>query len=250
VDDELRATVERVRNVVTLGQRVRNENKLKVRQPLREAIVVVANDAERDAIDRFSDAIREELNVRELGFTQEPQKYVEFELVPNFRVLGPKLGKQVPACKKALAEADGSSLYTDMEERGKIVVELPDGPIELTPEEVEVRLAAREDFAAASGAGQVVVLDTRLDESLRREGLAREVINRIQRARKAMDLAYEARIGVRWTADGELAEAIEEHAARIAGETLAIRFDREDTAAGEHDAEIEGVRLGLFIDRA
>jgi isoleucyl-tRNA synthetase len=250
VDDELRATVERVRNVVTLGQRVRNENKLKVRQPLREAIVVVANDAERDAIDRFSDAIREELNVRELGFTQEPQKYVEFELVPNFRVLGPKLGKQVPACKKALAEADGSSLYTDMEERGKIVVELPDGPIELTPEEVEVRLAAREDFAAASGAGQVVVLDTRLDESLRREGLAREVINRIQRARKAMDLAYEARIGVRWTADGELAEAIEEHAARIAGETLATRFDREDTAAGEHDAEIEGVRLGLFIDRA
>ncbi len=250
VDDELRATVGRVRNVVALGQRVRNENKLKVRQPLAEAIVVVADDSERQAIDRFASAIREELNVRELGFTQEPQKYVEFELVPNFRVLGPKLGKQVPACKKALAEADGSALYTEMEDEGKIVIDLPDGPVELTPDEVEVRLAAREDFAAASGAGQVVVLDTRVDGSLRREGLAREVINRIQRARKSMDLAYEARIRVGWAADGELADAIEEHASRIAGETLATGFDRNEAASGDHDTEIEGARLGLAIDPA
>ena len=250
VDDELRRTMERVRNVVTLGQRVRNENKLKVRQPLAEAIVVVADDAERQAIDRFSTAIREELNVRELGFTQEPHKYVEFQLLPNFRVLGPKLGKQVPACKKALAEADGSALYVEMENAGKIVVQLPDGPVDLSADEVEVRLSAREDFAAASGAGQVVVLDTRLDGSLRREGLAREVINRIQRARKAMDLAYEARIEVSWTAEGELATAIEEHADRIAGETLATGFARGDAASSEHDTEIEGQALGLAIKSA
>ena len=250
VDDELRRTMERVRNVVTLGQRVRNENKLKVRQPLAEAIVVVADDAERQAIDRFSSAIREELNVRELGFTQEPRKYVEFQLLPNFRVLGPKLGKQVPACKKALGEADGSALYVEMEENGKIVVTLPDGPVDLTPEEVEVRLSAREDFAAASGDGQVVVLDTRLDDSLRREGLAREVINRIQRARKAMDLAYEARIDVSWTADGELGDAIEEHAKRIAGETLATGFSKSVSATSEHDTEIAGASLGLSIVEA
>ena len=251
VDDELRRTMERVRNVVTLGQRVRNENRLKVRQPLAEAIVVVADDTERQAIDRFASAIREELNVRELGFTQEPHKYVEFELLPNFRVLGPKLGKQVPACKKALSEADGSALYVEMEENEKIVVELPDGPIELTRDEVEVRLSAREDFAAASGAGQVVVIDTRVNDSLRREGLAREVINRIQRARKAMDLAYEARIEVSWNADGTLAEAIEEHAQRIATETLASSFAQggADTSS-EHDTEIEATRLGLEITQA
>jgi isoleucyl-tRNA synthetase len=251
VDDELRQTMERVRNVVTLGQRVRNENKLKVRQPLAEAIVVVADDAERRAIDGFASAIREELNVRELGFTQEPHKYVEFELVPNFRVLGPKLGKQVPACKKALAEADGSALYAEMEANEKIIVELPDGPIELTPAEVEVRLSAREDFAAASGAGQVVVLDTRVDDSLRREGLAREVINRIQRARKSMDLAYEARIEVSWNAEGDLAQAIAEHAARIAAETLATGFTQGGPgASSEHDAEIEGTPLALTITEA
>jgi len=248
VDDELRQTMERVRNVVTLGQRVRNENKLKVRQPLSEAIVVVADDAERQAIDRFSSAIREELNVRDLGFTQEPHKYVEFQLVPNFRLLGPKLGKQLPACKKALAEADGSALYMEMERNEKIVVQLPDGALELTPNEVEVRLSAREDFAAASGSGQVVVIDTRVDESLRREGLAREVINRVQRCRKAMDLAYEARIHVIWNADGDLAEAIEEHAARISAETLATVFARGGGGtSSEHDTEVDGAFLGLSI---
>ncbi|MGB8221138.1 MAG: isoleucine--tRNA ligase [Polyangiales bacterium] len=249
-DDGLRQTMARVRNVVTLGQRVRNENRLKVRQPLSEAIVVVANDVERQAIDRFASAIREELNVRELGFTQEPHKYVEFELVPNFRMLGPKLGKRVPACKAALAEADGSALYAEMERDGKVVVQLPDGAIELTPNEVEVRLSAREDFAAASGAGQVVVMDTRVDDSLRREGLAREVINRIQRSRKAMDLAYEARIRVTWHAEGELAEAIEEHAERIGAETLATVLERGGSAvSSEHDTKVEGASLGLLITR-
>jgi isoleucyl-tRNA synthetase len=247
VDEALRAAMDRVRNVVALGQRVRNENKLKVRQPLAEAIVVVADDTDRRGIDRFSDAIREELNVRALGFTQEPRKYVDFELLPNFRVLGPKLGKRVPACKEALAAADGSALFGEMEERGKIVIELPGGPVELTPDEVEVRLSAREDFAAASGSGQVVVLDTRIDDSLRREGLAREVINRIQRARKTMSLPYEARIEVEWTAEGELARAIEAHTDRIAGETLSATFVRAPQATSEHDTEVEGVRLGLAI---
>ncbi|MBT8483125.1 MAG: isoleucine--tRNA ligase [Myxococcales bacterium] len=250
IDEELRKTVGRVRNVVTLGQRVRNENKLKVRQPLAEAIIVVADDDERRGIDRFASAIREELNVRALGFTQEPHKYVEFELVPNFRVLGPKLGKQVPACKKALADADGSALYAEMEANEKIVVQLPNGPIELTASDVEVRLSAKDDFAAASGSGQVVVLDTRVDDSLRREGMAREVINRIQRARKTMDLPYEARIEVEWNAEGELAEAVEEHAARIARETLASGFVRAAEASGEHDTEIDGNPLTLSIDAA
>ena len=251
VDEALRATMDRVRNVVTLGQRVRNENKLKVRQPLAEAIIVVADDEERAAIDRFSVAIREELNVHALSFTQEPHKYVEFELVPNFRVLGPKLGQQVPACKKALAEADGSALYAEMESAGKITLALPAGPVDLTSDDVEVRLSAREDFAAASGGGQVVVLDTRVDESLRLEGLAREVINRIQRARKAMDLPYEARIEVRWDADGDLADAVEQHAQHIARETLATAFQRDGAeAGGDHDTEIEGAPLRLSITPA
>ena len=252
VNDGLRETVDRVRNVVTLGQRVRNENKLKVRQPLSEAIVVVADEVERDSINRFDRAIREELNVRKLSFTQEPGRFVEFDIVPNFRVLGPKLGKELPACKKALASANGSALYAELESEGKISIDLPSGAVDLLANEIEVRLKAREDFAAASGGGQVVVLDTRIDDDLRREGLAREVINRIQRARKTMDLPYESRIEVHWEADGELARAIEEYEARIAGETLATSFTRGGTPDGAelHHSQVEGTDLRLAIDRA
>ncbi|MEZ4249146.1 MAG: class I tRNA ligase family protein [Polyangiales bacterium] len=102
-DDALRESVALARQLVTAGNRVRNEAKLKVRQPLGEAIVVVANDEERAAIERFSDAIREELNVVSLAFTTEPAKYVDFQLLPNFPKLGPRLGKELLVCKSVPA---------------------------------------------------------------------------------------------------------------------------------------------------
>ena len=250
-DAELRAAVALVRAVVTLGSRVRNEAKLKVRQPLREAIVVVASDEERARIDRFAADVREELNVRELAFTQEPAKYVEFDLLPNFRVLGPKLGKRVPACKKALANADGSALYAEMDSKGEISLDLEGGTITLTAEEVEVRLRAKEGFAAASAAGQVVLLDTQIDDDLRREAMSREAINRIQRVRKDRDLAYDARIRVTYeTAAEELAAALAEHGERIAGETLADELSAGAAPEGAGDViatEIEGLAIRFLV---
>ena len=233
-DEELRVAVESVRRMVALGQRVRSEQKLKVRQPLGKAIVVVAEDADRAHIERFADAIKQELNVHELSFTHEPEKFVEFELGPNFRALGPKLGKNMPACKKALAQADGSALYEEMQSAGHITVAVGDDDIELTTDDVEVRLKAKDGFAAASETGQVVLLETEITEALRLEGLAREVVNRLQRARKDLDLAYDTRIEVKWRAEGELATAISTHADHIANETLASAFKkaRGDAANG------------------
>ncbi|MFW6066697.1 MAG: isoleucine--tRNA ligase [Myxococcota bacterium] len=252
VDEGLREAMDAVRTVVGLGQRVRAENKIKVRQPLSRAIVVVANDADRDRIARFRSAIEQELNVHSLEFTREPQRYVEHELVPNFRALGPKLGKRMPKVKKALAQADGSALHAQMEAEGRITLELDDGPVELGPDEVEVRLSAKEDFAAASERGRVVVMDTRVTEELRREMIAREVVNRIQRARKDLDLPYEARIELDVEApQGELAAAIEAHRPHIEGETLTqvTNVVSAGTLAGEErrETEVEGTPLVFRI---
>ena len=124
-----------------------------------------------------------------------------------------------------------------MEAKGQITVDLDGTEVELGPDEVQVRLRAKEGFAAASAAGQVVLLDTGIDDDLRREGMAREVINRIQRVRKDRDLAYDARIEVEFAAEGEpLAAALAEHGARIANETLATRFDAAEFPA---DADVE-----------
>ena len=248
-DDELRIAVEAVRGVVTLGQRVRSEQKIKVRQPLSEAVVVVADDTERKRIEQFVEAIKSELNVHTVAFTDEPAKYVEFKLVPNFRALGPKLGKQMPACKKALAQADGSALYAQMRNEGEIAVALPDGEVVLSAADVEVRLKAKEGFAAASEAGQVVLLETEITDALKLEGLAREVVNRLQRARKDMDLAYDARIAVQWRADGQLAEAIETHADHIATETLATTFEQAPASqSGGTESTVEAQDLMYWVE--
>ena len=245
-DDALRDAVALARQVVTAGARVRNENKLKVRQPLAEAIVVVATDEERAAVDRFADAIREELNVERVVLSDEPAKYVTFELLPNFRALGPRLGKQVPACKKALAQADSATLYGQLSQGQSIQIALADGTeVELSPDEVQIRLAAKEGFAASSEGGHVVVLDTTVTPELRRKGLAREVTSRIQKQRKELDLPFEARVKVVWSAEGELAEAIREHAASIAKETLATSF--ESAEGVEMDIEVDGHRFGLTV---
>ncbi|MEO0326566.1 MAG: class I tRNA ligase family protein, partial [Myxococcota bacterium] len=249
-DAALREAVALTRAVVTAGNRVRNEHQLKVRQPLGEAIVVVAGADERAGIERFAADVRDELNVEVLAFTDEPAKFVNFELLPNFRVLGPKLGKQVPACKKALAEADGSALHAEMSEQGSITVTLPDGDVELTKDEVQVRLAAKEGFAAASEQGHVVVLDTTLTEPLRRKGWAREVTSRIQKARKELGLALDDRITLRWDAEGALTEAVTEHAERIAGDVLATTFERSEGLEGGVASEVDGAALRIVVSRA
>jgi isoleucyl-tRNA synthetase len=248
-DEALREAVETVRALVALGQRVRAERKLKVTQPLSEAIVAVANDEERARLASFTDEIREELNVHTVTFTDEPQKYVHFELVPNFRALGPKLGKDMPLVKQLLGKADGSALHAALEKDGFIEIQLPSGPLRLGPEELQVRLAAKADYAAAASHGHVIVLDTRIDDALKREGMAREVVNRIQRARKTLDLAHEARIKLRYQADAELTAALTEHAEYVKAETLAVELTAAESGEGElNETDIDGAALKFWVE--
>jgi len=242
-DDAVRESMNLARELVALGLSVRATEKLKVRQPLGEAIMVL-HDA--SALEGYTDTVREELNVKQVTISTEPEKYVTFEIVPNFRALGPKLGKNMPKCKQALAAADGSALYEQLESAGEFELDLGDGEsIKLTKEEIGVRLKAREGFAAASEGDRVVVLDTRVDDALRREGYAREVVHHIQSARKKLDLPYEARIEVTYRADGEVAQAIAEHADAIGGETLAVSLTAGE--ASQHEATIDDQTLHFDI---
>lgn len=246
VRDEMRL----VRDVVALGARVRATEKLKVRQPLLEAIVVVARPDDRETLEAHRAIIEEELNVERLSFTDEPKRFVEFEIVPNFRALGPKLGKDMPACKAALLGADGTALHDELSARGELRLDVGGRVVTLGPDEIQIRLRAREGFAAASDRGRVVILETTLTDALAKKGLAREVISKIQAARKALDLAHEARVALRYEAEGALADAIEAHADHIASEVLAARFDRVATLAGEAGAsevDVDGSRLVFAI---
>jgi len=239
-DDALLDAVSLTRTAVTLGQRVRNDLKIKTRQPLAEAVIVVASDSERASLERFVDDVKAELNVVSVAFTAEPAKYVEFKLLPNFRALGPKMGQKLPELKKALESVDAASVYDAMCRDGKVEITLPSGPVTLESSEIEVRLSAKPGFAAASEAGRVVVLDTHMTDALKRAGLAREVVSRIQKLRKQLDLAFDARIRVTYEANDELETALAEHASYVSGEVLAVSFEKA-AATGEIDrVELDG----------
>jgi len=245
-DDALRASMARTRHLVALGMRVRAESGLRVRQPLPKAILVVGSGERIDD----PDVIREELNVEEVEVCATPERYVDFAVLPNFKALGPRLGKRLPLLKTALAAAEGARLHEALQSNGRVEVALDDGAVALGPEDVEVRLRAKEGFAAAGERGRVVVLDTRVTPALRRKGLAREVVNRVQQARKAMDLPYEARIRLTWRAEGELAAAIREHARHIAAETLAVAVEEGELSGERHETDVDGAELRFGIARA
>jgi len=228
------------REAVTLGLRARRTADIKVRQPLSRAELVVATEREKEGLLRHIDLVKEELNIKEIEFTDKPEEYVSYEVKPDFKVLGPKYGKQVKAIQKALSQGDGADFYNQLQE-GALSLDLDGETVELTEEEVEVRLTAKEGFAAAQGRSMVVVIATEITEELRREGWVREFIRLVQDIRKDLELNYDARIDVSVeTADTDLSGAIESFREFISGEVLAESLQLTDNLNGAtKEAEIE-----------
>lgn len=231
IDEELSESMKVLREIASLGRAARAEAKLKVRLPLSRVEVVLKDDHQIQWLETHDELVREELNVKGVAYTTDGDQYVQYTVVPNFKLLGPKVGKQVPAVKKALQEADGNLLLQSLQANGVVTIELPDGPIELSGEEIEVRLQAKEGWAAAQGNSCVVVLNTEVTEQLRREGIAKDLIRTIQNQRKAIECDYTDRIRVAVVTDSEDAQlAIETFGGLIAGETLADTLESETIA--------------------
>jgi isoleucyl-tRNA synthetase len=237
--------------VVALGRAARNSHELKTRQPLAGVTVVAAFEAGvHPHLERFGELIRDELNVKELRLGEERGAFVHYEVRPNFRILGKRLGALMPKVKAALAALDGDRAAAELEAHGALALEVAGETVRLTPEELEIRLQEKPGMATAADADLLVALDTALTPELLAEGLAREVVNRLQGARKQADLDYADRIRVRYRAAPGLAAAIDAHRAWIAGETLATELTATDSAAGLQEAPVEGQGFAFAIERA
>ncbi len=226
IDTELSDSMKLLREIASLGRAARAEAKLKVRLPLSRVEVVLTEDSKIAWLENHDALVREELNVKSVEYTTDGDEYVQYMVVPNFKRLGPKVGKQIPAVKKALGDADGNVLLQSLQADGKVRIDLPDGPLDLDSDDIEVRLKAREGWAAAQGSGCVVVLNTEVTDELRREGTAKDLIRTIQNQRKEIECEYTDRIEIGIVTDSdEVKLAIEEHQQTISGETLADRLD-------------------------
>jgi isoleucyl-tRNA synthetase len=211
-----------LREIASLGRAARAESRLKVRLPLSKVEVVLTDDTQIEWLERHDELVREELNVKVVEYTTEGGQYVQYTVVPNFKRLGPKVGRQVPAVKKALQKADGNALLQSLGSDGFVTIDLPDGPLKLDSEDIEVRLQAREGWAAAQGPNCVVVLNTEVTDPLRREGVANDLIRTIQNQRKEIGCEFTDRINVGITTDDQqVVTAVEEHRQSICTETLA-----------------------------
>jgi isoleucyl-tRNA synthetase len=225
VDPQLSAQMSLMREITSLGRSARMAAKLKVRQPLAQVEVVLADETHRGWLEQHAALIREELNVKRVEFITEAKKYVTYLIQPDLKRLGPRLGKRLPAVRKLLTEADGARLCEQLKSRGSISLRLEDGPIELSGEDVQIRLQARAGWAAAEGRAVVVVLSTELTEELILEGLARELVRAIQDRRKELDCQFTDRIAVGIETDAaELRAAVEHFGDYISGETLAVEL--------------------------
>ncbi len=239
------------REISSLGRSARMGAKLKVRQPLSLVEVVLANRKHQAWLEQHRALICEELNVKAVEVTEHAEQYITYTVLPDLKRLGPRLGKRLPELKKALAEADGAALLDEMEEQGHVTLTLADGPVQLDSDDIQVRLQAKEGWAAAQGKQCVVILATELTPELIAEGLARELVRAIQDRRKELNLEYTDRIRVGLvTKSAELSASAEQFAEYIRGETLAVEIAATPLdGVAPVEAKAAGETIDLYVEK-
>lgn len=252
VDETLSTQMKLLREIASLGLSARMANKLKVRQPLASVEVILSDATHQSWLEKHDELLRDELNVKQIQYTKDATQYITYQVQPNFKRLGPRIGKLLPACKQVLAQADGGTLLAQLTATGKVTLDVGGEKIELDNEDIQVRLQAKPGWAAAQGSGCVVVLSTELTPELLAEGLARDVVRLIQDRRKDLELNFTDRIEVGITGDPpSLQQAIQANSPFICGETLATSLVFEPlTNALSVEVEVGEEKITLWVRKA
>jgi isoleucyl-tRNA synthetase len=250
-DVELESDMAIAREAVRLGLAARGQSKIKLRQPLHAA-VIVATGREREAIERLADVVREELNVKDVRFVSAADELGQLDVKPNYRALGPRFGKDMPTVAAAVAALDPARVAEALREGRTVGIAVDGHDHELTAEDLQIAMRPLEGYQLEREGSHAVALELALDDALRREGLAREVVHAIQAARKAAGLDVSDRIALSLGGDEALLAAAREHEGYVTGETLAtaVRYDGAAANGDGQAVEIEGLALRIAVARA
>ena len=262
-DEELEHAMALARETVRLGLGARGKSKIKVRQPLGEAVVVAAG-REREAIERLSGVVRDELNVKRVRFVAAADELGSYEVKANYRKLGPIFGKAMPLAADAIAALDPARVAAAVRERDGtpaadtgIGIAVDGHEHVLAAEDVILTMRAPDGYSVEREGAHAVALDLAIDDELREEGLSREIVHAVQGARKAAGLEVEDRIELSLQGDAPLLRAAERYRDYVGGETLAIELQVGDVATGTASDErfserlkIDGEALTISLRRA
>lgn len=252
-DEALEEAMADARAVVAVGLRARAEARLKVRQPLAEA-VVACPPAVGERVRDLVGLVAEELNVREVRLVTDPGELVEVTLKPNYRRMGPRFGKAMPAAAAAVAGLPVAETVRALDLGEPVTIAVDGAEHALEPDDLLREARPTAGYAVGQDAALAVGLATEVTEDLRREALAREVVHAVQGARRAAGLRVEERIRLHLDGSGVVREAVDAHRAEIAAETLAVELSVAHGApfAGVRHEEhvLDGEPLALRLDRA
>jgi isoleucyl-tRNA synthetase len=249
-DVALEEAMATAREAVALGLRARAGAKVGLRRPLREAIVVAAG-RERAALETTADIVREELNVKALRFVDEADELGSYDLKPNYRTLGPRFGKNMPQVAAAVEALDADRVAVALREGRTVGVNVDGHDHELTADDLLVGLQPLDGFQVEREGGHAVALDLAMDEGLRREGWAREVVRAVQNARKDAGLDVSDRIALTLAGDVEIVSVAQEFERLVADEVLAtsVAFGNGAEDEGLFVATVDGHTLRVGVAR-
>jgi isoleucyl-tRNA synthetase len=249
---ELEESMAAVLQVVSLGRSLRSAHELKVRQPLREGMVFGRSPVLKRTVEssEYAELIEDELNLKRIAWLDDPTRVAKVTAKANFRELGARFGKKTPLIAKRVAALDAEALGL-LRNQQSLELEVEGEKIELRPQEVFIQEEGLKGYVTASERDCMLALNIELDGTLRREGLARELVNRIQNLRKEAGLAVSDRISLYVGGEGEVESAFSDHRRHVCEETLASELaDSVPEGAASETFEIDGHSAVIALIRA
>ena len=246
IDPHVERRMDLVRELVGLGRAAREKERLKVRQPLR---TIMVDGKFESLIGDLNSLIKEELNVKEVIFEKHLDRYMNFKLKPNFKTAGPILGSKIKAFATTLASADAVNTVGVLEEKGEVLLSIEGEDQVISKDLVDISISAKEGFVVSMENNLFIILDTTITPELLTEGLARELVSKVQQMRKQKDFQMMDTIRILINSDEEVLKAVAEHSAYIMKETLAVDIikteeELEQFDLNGHKAGIDAMRIG------
>jgi len=239
IDETIETRMDLIRDLISLGRNAREESKVKVRQPISEVILDGKN---KSTIEDLIDLVKEELNVKEVNFVDDLSEYMNFEVKPNFKVCGPIFGKEIGAFSKELQNITNEDI-SKLDNGEEITL----GNFKVTKDMIDVRISSKEGFNAAMENNKFIILNTTLTDELIAEGIARELVSKVQQLRKEKDFNIIDRIDILYSKNDELNKVMNSFESFIKNETLCDNFVEKEDLNDEYN--LNGIEVKLDVEK-
>ena len=245
IDEKLEQDMETVLEIVVLGRAARNGAVLKNRQPLNRMFI----NSSKKLDGYFTDIIKDELNIKNVEFTDEVDGFVNYTFKPQLKTVGPKFGRQLNDIRAALSSLNGTAAKSELDSTGKLTLNLPSGTVELTAEDLLIETSQKEGFYTVSDKGVIVSIDTVLTPELIAEGVARELISKIQTMRKEAGFNVTDHITVKLAGEEKILDIAQKMCDDITKDTLADSLTLGEPEGFTKDWDINGEKLTIGIKK-